>query len=123
MIKIDCMTNSVNQLQILRTRFSIMSHFSPKNLGTFKVLEIHNEPIKLPSRSEDCANFKAALNEFKNFALIEIPVYMNSEEIHTGRIIKQRILSEHKKILAKYHEADSSIVEKAIKSTLAIKPI
>ncbi|CAG8813759.1 5118_t:CDS:2, partial [Racocetra persica] len=101
-----------------------MSHSSPAILGTFKVPEIHNEPMRsYPPGSEDRANLKAQLNEFKNSAPIEIPVYVNGEEIRTGRIIEQRIPSEHEKILAKYHEADSSIVEKAIKGALAVKPI
>ncbi|CAG8498395.1 19594_t:CDS:2 [Cetraspora pellucida] len=108
------------QLQILRPRgFSIMSHSSSAILGTFKVPEIYNEPMRsYPPGSEDRANLKAALNEFKNTAPIEIPVYVNGEEIRTGRIVEQRIPSEHEKILAKYHEADSSIVEKAIKAEI-----
>ncbi|CAG8812967.1 20329_t:CDS:2, partial [Gigaspora rosea] len=97
-------------LQILRVRrFSVMSQ-SSAFLGTFKIPEIHNEPM-------------AALNELKSSAPFEIPVYVNGEEIRTGRIVEQRIPSDHKTVLAKYHEADSSIVEKAIKGALAVKPI
>ncbi|CAG8601508.1 27217_t:CDS:2 [Gigaspora margarita] len=93
-------------------------------LGTFKIPEIHNEPMKsYPPGSEDRANLKAALNELKSSAPFEIPVYVNGEEIRTGQIVEQRIPSDHKTVLAKYHEADSSIVEKAIKGALAVKPI
>ncbi|CAG8483604.1 855_t:CDS:2, partial [Scutellospora calospora] len=105
-------------------RFSIMSQSSTAILGTFKVPEIHNEPMRnYPPGSEDRAKLKAALHEFRTTAPIEIPVYVNGEEIRTGRTVEQRIPSDHKTVLAKYHEADSSIIEKAIKGALAVKPI
>ncbi|CAG8613287.1 7826_t:CDS:2 [Dentiscutata erythropus] len=73
--------------------------------------------------SEDRINLQATLHELKSKAPFEIPVLVNGEKIYTGRTAEQRVPSDHKTVLAKFHEADPSIIEKAIKGALAMKPI
>ncbi|RHZ81325.1 hypothetical protein Glove_121g87 [Diversispora epigaea] len=101
-----------------------LSKASPATLGTFRLPDIKNEPMRnYPPGSEDRAKLQAALKEFKNKAPIEIPVFVNGKEIYTNKIAEQRNPSEHATVIAKFHEADSSIVEQAIKGALDIKPI
>ncbi|CAG8590674.1 5295_t:CDS:2, partial [Acaulospora colombiana] len=69
-----------------------------------------------PPGSEDRIKLQAALKELRDIAPAEIPVY-------TGKLKDQRIPSDHNSLLAKYHEADPSIIEEAIEGALAIKPI
>ncbi|RIA87152.1 delta-1-pyrroline-5-carboxylate dehydrogenase PrnC [Glomus cerebriforme] len=89
-------------------------------LGTFKLPEINNEPMRnYEPGSADRMKLQAALKELKAQAPIEIPVFVNGEKISTGKFQEQRIPSDHRTILAKAHEADTSIVEKAIKGALA----
>ncbi|CAG8560941.1 7716_t:CDS:10 [Diversispora eburnea] len=116
----DLMANSL-KFQFKR---NYLSKASPATLGTFRLPDIKNEPMRnYPPGSEDRAKLQAALKEFKNKAPIEIPVFVNGKEIYTNKIIEQRNPSEHATIIAKFHEADSTIVEQAIKGALDIKPI
>lgn len=52
---------------------------------------------------------------------MEIPVVINGEEIFTGKIAEQYNPSNHKTVVAKYHEADAALTQKAIDGALAAK--
>ncbi|GBC09769.1 hypothetical protein RclHR1_00910019 [Rhizophagus clarus] len=93
-------------------------------LGTWKLPEINNEPMRnYEPGSADRTKLQAALKELKAQAPFEIPLFVNGEKISTGKFQEQKIPSDHKTILAKAHEADTSIVEKAIKGALKAQSI
>ncbi|KAG9287760.1 hypothetical protein G9A89_017355 [Geosiphon pyriformis] len=92
------------------------------NLGYFKIPEINNEPLRnYEPHSNDRIKLQEALKDLIKKAPIEIPVFVNGEEIFTGKIQEQRNPSQHAITLAKYHEADSALIQKAIKGALAAK--
>jgi len=112
--------NNKNSFLISKKRCLSMS--TNAILGTFKLPEIHNEPMRhYEPGSVDRAKLQAALKEFRAQAPIEIPVFVNGKEIRSGKFQEQRIPSDHQTILAKAHEADTSIVEKAISGALTVK--
>ncbi|RGB40968.1 1-pyrroline-5-carboxylate dehydrogenase [Rhizophagus diaphanus] len=93
-------------------------------LGTFKLPEINNEPMRnYEPGSADRTKLLATLEELKAQAPFEIPLFINGEKICTGKFQEQKIPSDHKTILARAHEADTSIVEKAIKGALKAQSI
>lgn len=51
----------------------------------------------------------------------EVPVVINGEKIYTGKISEQYNPSNHKSVVAKYHEADAALTQKAIDGALAAK--
>jgi 1-pyrroline-5-carboxylate dehydrogenase len=52
---------------------------------------------------------------------VEIPVVINGEKIYTGKTAKQLNPSNHKSVVANYHEADAALTQKAIDGALAAK--
>lgn len=52
---------------------------------------------------------------------VEIPVVINGEKIYTGKVSEQVNPSNHKSVVAKYHEADAALTQKAIDGALAAK--
>ncbi|CAG8560281.1 11675_t:CDS:10, partial [Acaulospora morrowiae] len=102
-------------------RYFVMP-FSTPTLGVFKTPEINNEPLRsYAPHTDDRSKLQDALNKLKSEVPIEIPVFVNGEEIRTGRVAEQKNPSNHSTVLAKYHEADSLLVEKAIQGALAVK--
>jgi 1-pyrroline-5-carboxylate dehydrogenase len=51
----------------------------------------------------------------------EVPVVINGERIFTGKTNEQLNPSNHKVVMAKYHEADTALTQKAIDGALAAK--
>ncbi|RHZ77014.1 hypothetical protein Glove_186g136 [Diversispora epigaea] len=92
--------------------------------GTFKIPEINNELMKNYSpNSEERAKLQTALNELKSQFPIEIPLLINGKEIRNKKTSDQKNPSDHKNIVAKYHEAEPSHIEDAIKGALETKSI
>lgn len=52
---------------------------------------------------------------------VEIPVVINGEKIFTGKTCDQLNPSNHKSVVAKFHEADAALTQKAIDGALAAK--
>lgn len=52
---------------------------------------------------------------------VEIPVVINGEKIFTGKVSEQLNPSNHKSVVAKYHEADAVLTQRAIDGALAAK--
>ena len=52
---------------------------------------------------------------------VEVPVVINGEKIFTGKTAEQLNPSNHKSVVAKYHEADATLTQKAIDGALAAK--
>jgi 1-pyrroline-5-carboxylate dehydrogenase len=52
---------------------------------------------------------------------VEVPIVINGEKIYTGKTAEQLNPSNHKSVIAKYHEADASLTQKAIDGALAAK--
>ncbi|CAJ0630595.1 16932_t:CDS:2 [Entrophospora sp. SA101] len=91
-------------------------------LGTFKIPEILNEPMKnYEIGSNDRIKLLDALKELRAQAPIDIPVLVNGKKYYTGKIQEQRIPSDHAVVLAKAHEADPNIINEAIEGALIAK--
>lgn len=51
----------------------------------------------------------------------EVPIVINGEKIYSGKVAEQLNPSDHKSVVAKYHEADAALTQKAIDGALAAK--
>lgn len=51
----------------------------------------------------------------------EVPIVINGEKIFSGKVAEQLNPSNHKSVIAKYHEADAALTQKAIDGALAAK--
>ena len=80
-----------------------------------------NEPVlNYMKDSAEKKRLKAALKELKA-EKVDVPMYIGSEEIRTGKTVDIRPPHEHKHVLGKYHTGDASHVKKAINAALKIK--
>ena len=80
-----------------------------------------NEPVlNYAPGSAEKKNLKAALKEMKS-EKVDVPMYIGSEEVRTGKTMEIRPPHEHKFILGKFHTGDASHVKKAINAALKIK--
>ena len=80
-----------------------------------------NEPVlNYMKDSTEKKRLKAALKELKA-EKADIPMYIGSEEIRTGKTVDIRPPHEHKHVLGKYHTGDASHVKKAINAALKVK--
>jgi 1-pyrroline-5-carboxylate dehydrogenase len=52
---------------------------------------------------------------------VEVPVVINGEKIYSGKTADQLNPSDHKQVVAKYHQADAVYTQKAIDGALAAK--
>jgi len=87
--------------------------------GSFRLPDITNEPmLNYAPGSPERAALKAALAEMRS-QCPEIPVVINGQHFKTGRLEKQVVGCEHRKVLCTYHEADSALLTKAIEGALA----
>lgn len=64
---------------------------------------------------------EAALKEMMAQGPVEVPLVINGEKIYTGKTADQLNPSDHKKVVAKYHQADAVYAQKAIDGALAAK--
>jgi 1-pyrroline-5-carboxylate dehydrogenase len=80
-----------------------------------------NEPVLnyAPGSAERLA-LKKALKELKS-EKVDVPMYIGSEEIRTGKKVEMRPPHEHKHILGHFHIGDASHVTKAINAALKAK--
>ncbi len=89
--------------------------------GFFKVPVPSNEPIySYAPGSKERELLQAALKEARSKTL-DIPMYIGSEEVRTGKTAKLSPPHDHQHILGHYHQGDKSHVEAAIKAALAAK--
>ncbi len=80
-----------------------------------------NEPVlNYAPGSAEKKNLKAVLKEIKS-EKVDVPMYIGSEEIRTGKTMDIRPPHEHKFVLGKFHTGDASHVKKAINAALKIK--
>ncbi|ORZ02693.1 1-pyrroline-5-carboxylate dehydrogenase [Syncephalastrum racemosum] len=88
----------------------------------FRLPAINNEPMKqyLPG-SEERQKLQQALKEMRSQGTQEVPIVINGEKIFTGKKQKQLNPSEHKMTVCEYHEADASLIQKAIDGAMAAK--
>jgi len=89
--------------------------------GFFKVPEVDNEPVReYAPGSADFIALKAALVEARAVE-IDIPMYINGEEVRTGNTHAMYPPHDIKHKLGVYHQGDASHVSKAIDSALGAK--
>lgn len=89
--------------------------------GFFEVPTPVNEPVlNYGPRSLERVALKAALEEARS-KVIDIPMYIGSKEVRTGKIAEIRPPHDHQHLLATYHEGDAAHVHAAIDAALAAK--
>ena len=86
--------------------------------GFFKVPVAVNEPVKSykpgsPEREEVLATYNAMLND-----TIEVPLYINGQDIKSGNTQTMSPPHDHQHILGSYHTAQKAHVETAIATAL-----
>ena len=80
-----------------------------------------NEPIfSYAPGSPERASLKAALSQVAG-EQVDIPLFINGEEVRTGRTTEVRMPHAHKHVLGTYHLGDSSHVGQAIDAAMAAK--
>lgn len=95
---------------------------APASLATFKLPEIHNEPmLNYAKGSQERTKLEQALKEMIAQGPQEVPVVINGEKIYTGKTENQLNPSEHKSVVCKYHQADAALTEKAIEGAVAAR--
>jgi 1-pyrroline-5-carboxylate dehydrogenase len=82
--------------------------------GIYNVPEAYNEPVK--SYAPGTKEREEVLSTFKKLysTTVDVPLYIGSEEIRTGKTKEIRPPFDHKKVVGTYHEAEKQHVEKAI---------
>lgn len=91
------------------------------NNGYFYFAEPKNEPVRsYAPGSEDAKQLKAALAELKAQQR-DIPMYINGNEVRTGKTSEIRPPHETAHLLGQYHIGESSHVTDAINAALAAK--
>ncbi|WP_313806487.1 L-glutamate gamma-semialdehyde dehydrogenase [Flavobacterium sp.] len=89
--------------------------------GIYNVPKAVNEPVKsyapgTPEREAVAAAFKQMYN-----STVDVPLYIGSEEIRTGKTKNMTPPFDHKHVVGQYHEAEKEHIEKAIASALEAK--
>jgi len=80
-----------------------------------------NEPIlNYAPGSAEKKRLKEVLKELKS-SKIDVPMYIGSEEVRTGKTANMTPPHEHKHVLGQYHTGDASHVKKAINAALKVK--
>ena len=89
--------------------------------GFFSVPQPQNEPVlNYGPRSVERGELKAALDEARS-KVLDIPMYIGSKLVHTGKKLEIRPPHDHKHLLATFLEGDASTVNAAIDAALAAK--
>ena len=90
--------------------------------GFFKVPVPVNEPILTYAPGTAArAELKAALTEGRS-KVLDIPMYIGSEEVRSGKTIDLRPPHDHQHKLGHFHVSDASHVDAGINAALAAKP-
>lgn len=80
-----------------------------------------NEPVlNYAPGSAEKKRLKEVLKELKS-SKIDVPMYIGSEEVRTGKTVDMRPPHEHKHVLGKFHTGDATHVKKAIIAALKVK--
>ncbi|MFY7828130.1 MAG: L-glutamate gamma-semialdehyde dehydrogenase [Flectobacillus sp.] len=91
------------------------------SIGFFNVPTPKNEPILgYAPNSKERVSLKAKLAEMKS-QVIEVPMFIGSEELKEGNKLPLTSPHDHQHILGYYYEGDASHVNKAIDSALAAR--
>ncbi|KAJ1974848.1 1-pyrroline-5-carboxylate dehydrogenase [Dimargaris xerosporica] len=100
-----------------------MSSFAVAQSAAIRLPAIKNEPCyDYAKGSPERAKLEQALKEMRANAPFDVPVVINGKEIRSGKVEEQHISCDHKKVLCKYHTADSKeLVQQAIDGTLQAK--
>lgn len=89
--------------------------------GFFKVPVPSNEPIlSYAPGTKERELLQAALKEARS-KVLDIPMYIGSEEVRSGKTAKLSPPHDHQHILGHYHQGDKSHVEAAIKAALTAR--
>jgi len=89
--------------------------------GNFNIPTPVNEPVlSYRSGSAERAALKATLKQMRETE-IEIPMYIGSEEVRTGKMKKMSPPHDHAHVLGHFHEGDASHVAQAINAALGAK--
>lgn len=89
--------------------------------GIYQVPMPENDPIKsYAPGTEERATLKKALKVARSKEL-DIPMYIGSEEVRTGKKIKITPPHDHQHVLGYFHEGDSGHVEQAINAALGAR--
>jgi 1-pyrroline-5-carboxylate dehydrogenase len=80
-----------------------------------------NEPVLgYAPHSPERAELKAMLQKMAQ-QQVEIPVLLSGKAVHSGKLGQVRMPHRHAHVLAQFHQADATHVEKAIAQALAVK--
>ncbi|GAA4330682.1 L-glutamate gamma-semialdehyde dehydrogenase [Mucilaginibacter gynuensis] len=89
--------------------------------GFFNVPKPQNEPVlNYGPNSPERVTLKAALEQGRSY-VEDIPMYIGSNEVRTGKLVEVRPPHDHQHLLANFHEGDASHVHAAIDAALAAK--
>jgi len=89
--------------------------------GFFKVPVPINEPIlNYAAGSAEKKELKAALKDARS-KVLDIPMYIGSEEVRSGKTTEIRPPHDHRHLLGKFHVSDANHVKQAIDAALAAK--
>ena len=89
--------------------------------GIYNVPKAINEPVKgYAPGSKEREQVLAAFKEMYN-STTDVPLYIGSEEIRTGKTRTINPPFDHKKVVGTFHDAEKEHVEKAIAAALAAK--
>ena len=92
-------------------------------LAAFKIPTITNEPNKHYGKgSPDREGLAAAVTALKEKAPLDIPLIVSGKSVKTSSILTQSNPSTHSSSIAKYSNASTEDVNKAIEGALAAKP-
>ncbi len=91
------------------------------SLGYFSYPLPANEPVlNYAPGSIERAGLQKTLAELKT-NVIDVPMYIGSEEVRTGKLAEIRPPHEHQYLLGNYHVGERSHIEKAINAALAAR--
>lgn len=92
-------------------------------LAAFKIPQITNEPNKQYGKSSsDREGLAAAVAALQERAPLEVPLVVSGKSLKTSSILTQNNPSSHATAIAKYSNASTEDVNKAIDGALAAKP-
>jgi len=89
--------------------------------GFFKTDKVSNEPIL--SYAPGTPERDAVLKAYKDLwnKQIEVPLFINGEEVYTGKTKAITPPHDHQHVIGKYHKASKEDVQKAIETALAAR--
>jgi 1-pyrroline-5-carboxylate dehydrogenase len=91
------------------------------NLGYFNYPTPVNEPVlNYAPGSAEKKRLKTTIAALKS-KKIDVPMYIGSEEVFSGKKVEMRPPHQHKHVLGTYHQGDAKHVKKAIEAALLAK--